>query len=730
MCARQGFSSLPPSFDSILRAQTNHILASKGGCDLWERLPPDLLRAIVEASTRSQLQAYIQLLGLSHAVRVSIRGTLRELSLDPDPVLLGITPTITPDALASLVGPCKSLRKLSFSDGWGGDVSMAAQINDGWVDEAFGGHAQLAILAQLPSLPEPVVERILGHLPGLAELAASPRLALSARLLAALARSCPGLQVLRCSVGDGRADPAQLAALAPLSSVLTELEIQGDPNLESLAALVGTLSAVASLKLPRCPPAALEPIGPHLTSLELGSSLGEEDLPGPWLCRLEVLSLTTKSDRFSAPLTRLLAANQATLRSLTLTLHLGDAAKVPLLMASLRAMPHLTHLDCGASGPGCTLSAILSPDLVDRLESLTILLDAAEPAPVRIASRSLQKLRLGARMGPTSGLTLHCPALVELDLAGKAPRLTLQCPRLRALSAFPDQNLDGVGPVPDLERAAFSWGHSVDPALLTGSLPRLRELSGVLLTRPDTLARLCACRSLVRLQELRLDVTRLPNPLVLRLPEQLEVLYLQVESGADVSSDRGVPLPPLDLHLEAPGLLDLAVDIGGASLLPSVRLRLHVCPHLVRFGLESPIATLSLQVDEDVDLVGALAMQPRSLSVGGALDAASMVGLLTRHGARLREVTSSQKLRATSEDWPQLMGALSGLPRLTSLTMNATGASSSLSLSGPQLQRLFLIGLSDEVKVVMACPLLEHVLGIGDPSRQLELALPAPKLRL
>ncbi|KAJ4462576.1 hypothetical protein PAPYR_555 [Paratrimastix pyriformis] len=84
--------------------------------DLWFRLPPELRRAIVEASS-CPLHVYIQLLGLSHAIRQSIRGTLHELSFpQPDPALADVTPTITTDALAALVGPCKSLRKLALPE--------------------------------------------------------------------------------------------------------------------------------------------------------------------------------------------------------------------------------------------------------------------------------------------------------------------------------------------------------------------------------------------------------------------------------------------------------------------------------------------------------------------------------------------------------------------------------------------------------------------------------------
>ncbi|KAJ4462520.1 hypothetical protein PAPYR_492 [Paratrimastix pyriformis] len=651
--------------------------------DLWVRLPPELLRTIVEASPHP-LHVYVQLLGLSHAIRTRIRGTPHELSFDEPPDIL---PTITPDPIAALVGPCKSIRSLSFLK-----ISII-NVQEGptagsWVDEAFGEHNQLARLTLIPPLSEPVVERILSRLPGLVELTVDTLL-MSTRLLAALARSCPCLQVLQCSVS--KSAPLDFAALAPLSGVLRELVIRGvTSSEESLAALVCSLSAVTSLKLPRCccPSAALEPIASHLTTLELDDDLREEkNLPGPWLCRLV------------APLARLLAANQATLHRLRLKLFAPDAAKLAILIASLRALPHLIHLDF----QGCSISA-LPPDLLDRLERLSI----TSPTglhPLRIASNRLQQLCLRGQSGPPSELALHCPALVD---------------RHREPLPVPAQSLDGVDPMPmpDLENAAFSGGYLVDPAwLLTGS-PRLRVLSDIHLTRPDLLARLCAFESLVHLVLLNLNAARLPNPLVLRLPH-LERLGLNIEE-TDCTDKGEPPLPPPDLQVEAPELLDFSLAIIGNK--PG-RAWLRNCPHLVSLWLNSS-ALLSFQADED-ETVAPAAMQPRFISVVFHLDADSLLALLTRHGARLCDFSLAEGL---VEYWPRLMGALSGLPRLASLTLDVSGAPSPLSLACPQLRTLFLRGLSDETKVVLACPLLEELWGIKNSS-QLELTLPAPNLR-
>ncbi|KAJ4462559.1 hypothetical protein PAPYR_533 [Paratrimastix pyriformis] len=686
-------------------------LATENSNYLLGRLPPELFRVIVDAAPCS-LYAYISLLSLSHAIRLGIRGTPRELSfVESQPVLSTIIRP-TPDALAALVGPCKALRKLSFpaEERWGFAMDGGGTIQAGWADEAFGGHTQLAVLTALPALPDSTVERILRHLPGLVELTVNPSFPVGTRLLAAFAR-CPGLQVLRCTARA--CDHPKFTALAPLTGVLRQLALQDDsmysdvvdtPEIiipESLTVLMGHLTALTSLRLPcRCPPAALEPFASHLTSIELEDTLGDSsDLPGPWLCHLETLSLSLESSLL-APLTRLLAANQATLRNLRLKFDHLQETQVPSLVMALCALPHLTGLRLSMMR-GCSLADLPSA-LVDRLERLDLDVHAAEPTSVCVASSHLQELRLAA----------------------STESLTLRCPRLRTI-ALPTKIPDGVAPMPDLEVADF---HEIteDPAwLLTGSSSRLRELSGVRLTQPDLLARLCACGSLVRLERLRLDATRFPNPLILRLPGQLERLDLQINGIHQ----------PLDLQVEAPGLIDLSVAIFSSSAsrhapLPSAGLRLRNCPSLARLVLRAS-CPMSLQVDEEEDPAeaGVKVLQPRSLIIGTLIDAASLLGLLTRHGARLRTVSVRQLRVARREDWPQLVGALSGLPRLTDLDLSVAGAPSPLSLACPQLRRLLLDDLPDEAKVVLTCPMLEELRGIRDRSRQVEFALPAPNLR-
>ncbi|KAJ4462561.1 hypothetical protein PAPYR_535 [Paratrimastix pyriformis] len=690
-------------------------LAMKNTYELLGRLPPEILRVIVGAAPCS-LYGYLPLLGLSHAIRLSIRGTPSELSFaEPEPILSDIIRP-TPDALAALVGPCKALRKLSFPavEHWGLDAPRDAVADAGWVDEAFGGHTQLAVLAELPAFSEEINERILSHLPGLVELTVSPDFKMSPRLLAALARSCPGLQVLRCTASA--CDQLTFSALMSLSGVLKELALQDEHRMsfedpeediakvpsESLTVLVGSLTAVTSLKLPACPPAALEPIASHLTSLELGGGFlneegglnDEKDLPGPRLCRLQALSLNVDSEPVTlmAPLTRLLAANQATLRSLALTLVNFEESLVPSLMAALRALPHLTELRLSV---GAVCLGLLSAELVDRLERLDFLVNGIENEPAALASNRLQRLCLGG-YPLSSGLTLRCPRLHALVLCSKIS--------------------DKAPPMPDLEEAVFNVELD-DPAwLLSGpALPRLRVLSGVRLTRPDLLASLCACGSLVRLEKLHLDVTRLPNPLVLRLPGQLERLDLHIGDGVR-----------LDLEVEAPGLLEFSLAIQYSLAhspehlpMPHARVRLHNCPSLARLELKASRVFLLLQVDEDE-----AGMQPRSLMVVDSIDVAGLLDLLTRHGARLRTFTA--RGLSEKERWPQLTEALSRLPRLAHLDLHISGVPSPLSLSCPHLRTLTLPYYS---QAVLACPLLEQLLGPRDPSRQVELALPAPNLR-
>ncbi|KAJ4454516.1 hypothetical protein PAPYR_10737 [Paratrimastix pyriformis] len=698
---------------------------------LWERLPPELLRAIVEASS-CPLHVYLQLVGLSHAIREGLRGTLRELSIVPDPALA----LITADALAAILGPCKRLEKLTFDADAAGRGAFDPHkywcvATLGWVDEAFGGHTQLAALL-MPSTPrcELVVERILSHLPGLVELTLSYGLPANTNLLQAISHSCPGLQVLRCHFLDDRA-ATDFAALAPLSGVLKELQFWGVTKSESsLAAFVGSLSALTSLELPTRVHCPLEPIASHLTSLRMPNPPLVEGL-----CRLEALSIWGCPSL--APVTRLLAANRATLRRLSVSVTRLSPEEVQSLMASLCALPHLTDLSLEAP-------ALPPPVLVDRLEHLYIHF-VGDLAHVRLASSRLQQLD-ATFLQATSRLEVSCPALVGLNLTRcthPCPTV-LHCPRLRTLRMVA-RNLDGsvVAPMPDLEVVEAHGIHEIvweDPAwLLAGSSAprRLRELNGngIHLTRPDLLAGLCACGSLVRLAWLRLDVTRFPtHPLVLRLPGQLTHIRLVIEKKGDCANvgrdvddededeeeeddDDGRPVA-LDLQVEAPGLLDFHLTIEGS--LPSARVRLLNCRHLVRLRLWT-YGPAALQVDED-------AMQPRCICLEGPLKMAGLLSLLTRHGARLREVTIVRSFPAADYAL-RMMEALSGLPRLTSLLLSLAQAWGAVSLACPQLRQLTLFEFGDVSEVALACPLLERLKGVRNMRRRVFFDLPSPNLQ-
>ncbi|KAJ4459818.1 hypothetical protein PAPYR_4219 [Paratrimastix pyriformis] len=708
---------------------------------LWESLPSELVRAIVEASPRPD-RCYIQLMGLSHGIRTAIRGALRELSFDDpsDPVLSELIRP-TPDALAALIGPCKSLRKLTLSipEGWC-DLDEAAQGR--CLDAIFAGHTQLAALefrmgveaSWFVFFSESHLERILGHLPGLVELTCR-QIDMTARLLAVLARSCPGLQALRCSIPYGCASP-DWTALTPLSGTLKQLDLGSYSNPKIMAVLVCGLTAVTSLKLADCPPAALRPLAPHLSVLEL-IAMDDEDLPGPWLCRLTGLTLVLGggADRpFSARLARLLSANQATLRNLGLSMSL-PATEAPALVAALRGLPHLAGLHLAVSGD-CSFAALMPPDLLDRLTRLEINIkstpygfdfatpEAADDLVLRIASPSLQRLSLV--VAKLDRLVVACPALEQLTLGMWSDcLLSLGCPRLRHLQ-MPALRLagDGAGagpapaPMPDLEHVELTEDtYWTNPAwLLAGGCPRLRVLSGVRLTRPDLLARLGACASLVRLEQL--DVTWLRGPQVLRLPGQVEQLRLEIKA----SHKRGpLRVSPVDMCVEAPGLL--VFDLGIVAESPSARVRLHNCPSLMFLFLGSGAASVGLQVDEDA---GIPTMQPREISLDGGLEPSNLLDLLARHGARLCKLSLlGGALRGAA--WPPLTQALSRLPRLTSLELGLARQSARLDLACPQLRRLRITD-TDRVKVVLACPQLRELKGCAAPCQELEFVVPAPNL--
>ncbi|KAJ4461884.1 hypothetical protein PAPYR_1570 [Paratrimastix pyriformis] len=484
-----------------------------------------------------------------------------------------------------------------------------------------------------------------------------------------------------------------------------------------MAAFVGSLSALTTLRLHRYPPQVPEPVS-HLTTLEL---TGVGALPGPGFCRLESLALGLLGHySSSAPLAQLLTANQATLRSLTLTLEQSDALS---LVASLRALPRLRHLHLTVLG-AVDLSALLPADLVNRLERLEMrVVDLKREDPVRIVSSHLQRVRFALSMNHAPVMTLDCPALVELDMT-EAPNCrlaALQCPRLRTLRLPTAESLDGAAPMPDLEVADFSWGLVVDPAwLLTGS-PRLRALTKVqlrhrgcidtgIIVSPSS----AWMESLVAAGDLRARRTSAGQSCSRsRTAGRGSAMARSRSSRHGASNCRSSPsdmqrsLPPDDAQVKV--------------------FQLSRQPQDERVGQPGHIQIQPFQAGQRPAGTQAGQQVGSGLNFQGSLDAASLLGLLTRHGARLRTLFV-EDLRATEADWPPLMQALSGLSRLTRLDLEVSGAPSTLSLACPQLRELSLDDLPGEAVVVLACPLLEQFVGLRDPSRQLALALPTPNL--
>ncbi|KAJ4459283.1 hypothetical protein PAPYR_4822 [Paratrimastix pyriformis] len=677
-------------------------------------LPPELLSRIMEVSIHP-LQTYIQLLSCSRDIRLRVRGTPHELSFFEGDHDLCRRPT------ADSIGPCKNLAKLSFRCEstfrptiYGCGRTEAAY--GGWVDEAFGGHDRLAVLECLPTNFEPAIERILSHLPGLVELHLDSQLPISTHLLAAIARSCPSLQVLQSDY-ENSTEPAELEALAPLAGSLRHLSlpcVRHSPIADSFA-------AVGTFRLGRCPPASLKPLAAQLTHLTMClSDTFEEYLPGPWLSRLEQLELhgTFRRCRHNTePLARLLAANQATLQRLELAFIMLDGAGLGLLMETLGGLSRLTHLSlrCRESSSRDTATGLtdLPPALLDRLEDLAIREDyPSVHRPLHIVSSRLRRVHLNTRV---VALSLDCPALAELQLPviTEPHQLAMRCPRLRLIAHLPVWFQGFSAPMPELEGICDGPATDHDlvwlPDLLAGS-PRLRQLHVAL--APDLLARLWACES-CSLVDLHLSLAVVTRPLVLRLPGRLEFLRVSLEGNPNA--------PPMLLALEeAPGLRLLDVDAKC-----DIKLRLN-CPALATLAVG--LAHLGQETREiaSLELVGQRMPPLGSLRIEGHLKTASLLlGLLARHGARLFHFHLNLA-SFSSGDWHQLAAALGVLPRLTRLELCIRDAPAPLSLTCPQLRTLDLTGVGKDHKVRLACPLLEALRGVWD--YHVELVLAAPNL--
>ncbi|KAJ4457504.1 hypothetical protein PAPYR_6980 [Paratrimastix pyriformis] len=470
------------------------------------RLPSELLPGIVEASA-SPLRTYIQLLSLCRVTRTATRGTPRELSFfcddDADPLIDEVM-VPTPDALAALVGPCKTLAKLTLPCGdvlplWrrGKEAACAP-----WVSEAFSGHGQLTVLtapsASAARVFMATLPGIVGHLPGLEQLhlggpdkstvttrhiplgpedsvfwADSLRKSFRS-LMAALGRSCPRLRVLHHTMPCDDVPPN---ALLPIAGVITDLHapMGGNSGVSSKSFIAACLTSMRHLTLGWCSRHFLRPIASRLTQLRLlGSDLSKrrwrheisESLADVGLCRLETLQLPLRcGPSAGATFARLIGANRKTLRTVILSVICdtpGTEAALWMLLDPLNGLPHLTDLTVILDGDGLTapshdevVFACLTPGLLDRLEHLAIHLQHPWKAHcpmmiplVRIASRRLRTLCLDVHNLPLQETTveLTCPRLEELALpehGGFDPclgKLVLDCPQLRSIEGFPGRS--------------------------------------------------------------------------------------------------------------------------------------------------------------------------------------------------------------------------------------------------------------------------------------------------
>ncbi|KAJ4455000.1 hypothetical protein PAPYR_10125 [Paratrimastix pyriformis] len=406
--------------------------------------PPELLRVLMgPEGTPGSLRLYISLLGLSHAMRQAVRGTLRHISFDGDidPEVdgeLDRLPTPTADSLAALVGPCKGLVRLSLAALWG-----CGRTEGGygpWVDEAFSGHAQLAVLhiprgdAVMAALP-----RILGHLPGLVDflLEASVFCTIPAAILDAVVRYCPRLEALHLQGHRSELDLTPLVQSPHFCSQFTKLTIFCP--IRKAAILPPSLTNLTQLHLSRDLP-GLAHIAAHLTHL----TLDNDQLPDIGPARLETLVLSGQVSVSCPDLSRLLAANRATLRSLVVH---SCGGPVKSLFHAIGTCPMLTYLDLiTRTGAGDVDLADLPPPLLsNQLQSLRLGMQAGlHQNPIRIASNTLRLLDLGGIVLPADiPMTLDCPLLEDLALPACPPELTVLplvmcCPRLLRIAGLGD----------------------------------------------------------------------------------------------------------------------------------------------------------------------------------------------------------------------------------------------------------------------------------------------------
>ncbi|KAJ4461536.1 hypothetical protein PAPYR_2125 [Paratrimastix pyriformis] len=549
-----------------------------------------------------------------------------------------------------------------------------------WVDEAFAGHHSLAVLCVPvgePLLPV-ALPRILGHLGGLEELHLDPGGAhCSSALLATLARCCPNLGVLDLQ-GEDSPEDLDYAVLRPLAGTLRQLTVAELQFPATLRDLLFTTSSPSSsspppplvghlerLSIYECPSDLLGAAS-RLTrlTLETVERMAEEAADG--LRSLEVLEVTR--GLAGRPAGRLLAASRASLRDVR---RLTCSDRHDPVLAALGTMPHLVALGLDLVNEG-TLEA-LPAGLLARLGSLKLWLGWACMARdgLRVASGALRELVLDAPLArPDSRLTLTCPALQTAILPAAPYRLVLDCPRLRRIEGLGPQGLHLQRAMPNLEQLLCPWVKDPTwlPRVLAGS-PRLRRVNCLKVALPATLDALWQQAGALSRLTMHLDTH--DSLLHLRLPTQLRVLELAAPRAQQ-------------LRVTGPGLRSLGL---GAS--HAVQRLVLACPGLARLELDAMARLATLDLTPSSPATAPLPL--RTLRVGPGcprLEGASLLAVLTQHGARLREVYIPGDSHSVRAAWPHLAAALGRLASLTLLVLGPLAAN--MTLACPTLRQLAL----------------------------------------
>ncbi|KAJ4455747.1 hypothetical protein PAPYR_9241 [Paratrimastix pyriformis] len=647
----------PPPFDTFLTG-----------------LPSDLVPLLMKTSDCPTI-TYMQLLGLSHGIRLAIRGAARELAFEKKYDERAPIPLVPLEALTALIRPCKKLANLSLINqqigvfAYGSVTACAA-----WIDEAFAGHQPLAQL-RAPMCPFVMAFLSRQHSSDLEELRLDGgTTSVTTALLTALGESCPRLRTLH--LPKSVRARFELTALGPLKHTLEEICFPSNVVVTHLQNVVPKLKVLSLLR----PTADFSAVVPHLTHLTLWESAGTERFD--FHPQLESLVMRRCP---SVNLSRVLKPNHS-LRVLVLHQCLDE---VQLRTDVLPALGQITRLEFSAR--------------------------ASFLLPLRLASSHLRSLDLKRLiLSAQSSLTLDCPGLEELVLPtfenAQAPYALslIGCPRLRRLVG----PQIGEDPVP----AVTAW----EEALLPQFGPSLHELTEIWTAH---LAPLETLR--LRTHHLTLLGVHLVGP---GLFSRSDSAYLRVPPTSTCFLDH-LPLSDhlhrLDatLHqvddrmvVDAAGLRVACLSSGdGATeeIWPTFR----GCPALSVLYLHAPKVHLHI---EDGSRLPPL--QLRSLAIDGCrqgLDV-SVTSCLEHRGACLRQLRLPYP---TPETWPRLVAALTALPQLTSLelVLGDTADQADIGLACPHLRRLTLEAPRSVAgrlgRVILDCPRLEELLVLCDIDR-------------